>query len=199
MGVSMGRNYFKNARERMSQALIVPMFLLFSLMLVIGLGLMFEDISTTYAGYTALPTLKINDWVSILVSLSPTAVQIGMAYAYLSDKGNRWGAALAGMLFLFDMGTDVAYKAGNSSDPWVWLLAIFESFLVFTILSEGMTTLSIGMLHQLWPDFLSIMRQITIPNFGFADEEEEEEAPVRPVTRQTSFNADKPGGGLGGR
>lgn len=122
----------------------------------ISLGLAYEDYMSSYYGYSLFPTRKTNDFIIILAAALPQAGQVLFFYVFARSIDERRGAngiylLIILLLFSFDLGTDVFYKA-NGQAVWVWLLAVVESILLFTIGSEVLLSISFGILLEIIPD-----------------------------------------------
>ena len=147
-------NLFKSASQRIvSSPFIIVITLAFFLLFIIALGLSYESFQTTMRGYQMLPTAKINPWIVPLVALLPQVGQVAFTYVFAMDTRRRWGILIAFVLHAFDMVTDVLYKA-NGQEWYVWILALFESELLFTLGAVLGLTFSLGMLIELTPHAL---------------------------------------------
>lgn len=134
---------------------VIPIFIAFVILFIVGAGLSVESYFTNLAGYEGLPTQKVHEWVFPLVALLPQIGFITFFYIYLHDTTKRWALWLVFIFHLADMFTDVSYKTKNFSTPFaVWIVAILESELLFTIGAHILTTLSMGMIFELLPDFI---------------------------------------------
>jgi hypothetical protein len=150
----MGKDLFKEAAQKIeNSAFVVPITLIYLVMFVVALAIAFEDYSTTLAGYQAIPTRKINEWVIPCVALLPQIGQIGFAYLFVTDTGRGWAILIALALFFADAYTDVICK--TRTDHLVLndlsVTAFVETVIIYTLGSEVMLTLSFGMLIRLLP------------------------------------------------
>lgn len=159
----MSQIFKKSAQYIRSSPFIIPITLIFVLTFVVSCTIFFEDYSTSRLGYLDLPTLKANVWISWFVALIPQLLQIALLYVFIEDTHKRWALLIAFFAHFVDVGTDVWYKVTNHRDIIqhfdVWLIAFIESELIYSFGSEGMFTLSFGMLIQLFPDFLAQIRK----------------------------------------
>ena len=147
-------NVFRKAAERVENSpFIIPIFVVFVIMMIVGIGIFIEDYSTSFAGYTQLPTRKMNDWVIALVALLPQIGQIGFMYVFATDTDKRWAILIVFGLHFVDVATDVVYKA-DGLGLGSWVIAFVESEIVYTLGSEIMIVTSFGMLIRLFPAFI---------------------------------------------
>jgi hypothetical protein len=144
-------NVFKSAAQQIIKTpFVIVITLAFFLLFIISLGLSYESFMTTMRGYQMLPTAKINSWIIPLVALLPQVGQVAFTYVFAVDTRKRWGIFIAFILHLFDMLTDVYFKA-HGQDAWVYILAFFESEILFTLGAVLGLTFSLGMLIELLP------------------------------------------------
>ncbi len=147
-------NLFKSAAQNIKRSpFVIVITLVFFVLFIISLGLSYESFMTTMRGYEMLPTAKINPWIVPLVALLPQVGQVAFTYVFAMDTRKRWGIFIAFFLHLFDMLTDVYFKA-HGQDWWVYILAFFESEMLFTLGAVLGLTLSLGMLIELLPHAL---------------------------------------------
>ncbi|MCA1554657.1 MAG: hypothetical protein LC737_09795, partial [Chloroflexi bacterium] len=97
------------------------------------------------------------------------------------------GIFIAFFLHLFDMMTDVYFKA-NGQDWWVYVLAFFESELLFTLGAVLGLTFSLGMLIELLPHALeqtSLLFHNVTGALGLHEDplDEDEGRPAPPMRR----------------
>lgn len=145
---------FKKSADFLRQSVwIVPITLVFITMFVIAIGLSVEDYSTSLLGYIALPTRKANIWIPYFVALIPQVAQIGFFYMFMQNTEKRWTILVAFLCHIVDVSTDVYYKAAGQH-IYVWIIALLESEILYTLGSEIMLTASFGMLVELFPDFI---------------------------------------------
>jgi hypothetical protein len=142
---------FQKWAKNVTKEAIVPAFLLYTVLFIVGLGLMCMDIVSTQRGYALVPTQKVNPFLETwAVALIPTIGQIALGYAYLDDQTKRKELLVAGVLFSVDLFTDVFFKIGGSGTPKQWLIAGVESFFIYFVFSEMLVTFSFGMLKKTW-------------------------------------------------
>src|SRR3990172_809632 len=122
---------FHRAAKRIeNSSFVIPIFGVFVIMLVVGVGIFIEDYSTSLAGYQQLPTRKVNEWVIGLVALLPQIGQIGFMYVFATDTNKRWAILITAGLHLVDVATDVIYKASGLGFE-AWAVALVESEIVY--------------------------------------------------------------------
>jgi len=142
----------KAAKAIQKSPWVVPITLVFLALFVISILLMFEDYSTSLAGYQALPTRKANEWIEYFVAAIPQLAQVALVYVFVDNTTKKW-AILGGVgAWLLDSGLDIYYKSHDLG--WiVFGMAALETTAIYTFGSEIMFTLSLGMLIQLLPNF----------------------------------------------
>lgn len=148
-------NVFRTLREGTSRFIILawPIALL---MFTGSIFLMIEDFRTSYHGYSLVPTPKMDSvYVPIFVALLPQGVQILALYIFGRDTNRRGVLLLWLIMFLLDLGTDVAFKMNNTWSAYMFFWAIVESLAIFTIGSEGLFSFTGGFLWDTWRDFVS--------------------------------------------
>jgi len=153
-------NLFKKLAGKVrTSGLVIPVFLATLLTLAIGAGASVEDYGSSLYGYQLLPTHKVIDWVVPLVALLPQAGQIVFGFLYARDVDQRWAGLAWLALHVFDVGTDVYFKA-YAQPAWVWLAALIESEVIFSLGSETLLVLSGGLAFELWPSALRQARRL---------------------------------------
>ncbi len=171
------------ARRVKDSRFVIPITLVVLLGIVVGCFAFYEDYRSSYEGYRMLPTRKSGVEVIQMIALLPQVGQIIFFYMFgstaeRSEKTGRWKYNMvyfivAGFLLLFDLGTDMYFKAFGLP-PYVWGIAFVESITVFTIGSEVLLTGSIGIFIELVPIALKQLGSIFADLFG-----EDEDEPVR--------------------
>jgi hypothetical protein len=147
-------NLFKSFSQNIIKSpFVIVVTIVFGLLFIIAVGLSIEDYMTTLKGYELLPTAKANDWIIPLVALLPQVGQVAFTFTFASDTRRRWAILVAFGLHFIDVSTDVYFKA-YGRPLWVWLVALVESELLFTLGSELALTFSLGMLLELVPNAL---------------------------------------------
>lgn len=159
--------------------MVIPMALAVLLGIVIGLFAFYEDYQSSYNGYILLPTRKSGLEVIQVIALLPQVGQIIFFYMFGvtvetlpngKRRVNYLYFVIALFLLLFDLGTDMAFKA-SGGDVLVWVVAFVESITVFTIGSEMLLTASLGIFFELAPEALRQLGQVFGRLFGEDDED----------------------------
>lgn len=157
---------------------IIPVTLAVLLGVIIGAFAFYEDYQSSLHGYQLLPTRKSGEEVVQVIALLPQVGQIIFFYMFGNSiettpsgkqRINYIYFTIAFFLLLFDLGTDVYFKASGMSVA-VWVVAFVESITVFTIGSEMLLTASLGIFFELAPEALKQLGQIFARFLG--DEEE---------------------------
>lgn len=150
-----GNNFFRQTSSRILQShMVIFAFFIILAMTIIGLGLWWEDYSTSLLGYKMLPTPKANPWVIPLVALLPQIGSIGFAVIFLLDSSKKYASVISICLLLVDVFTDVVYKTSDfTAQPLTMGYAIAESLIIYTVGSEIMLAVCIPMLLMLFPHF----------------------------------------------
>lgn len=171
-----------------SKHIVVPAFIVFVILFVIAVGIGIEDYSTSYRGYELYPTNKINLWVIYLVAAIPQALQMGMVYfvvgfSVVDKKDRSWygfdmlyiAYLVMAVAWLFDGYWDYSAKsegfvAGAGGIYWP---AVFESFVIYSIFSELLFSISFPMVAKLTAPGLreigAVFAGVLDGVFGFAD------------------------------
>lgn len=164
---------------------VIPITLVVMLGVVIGMFAFYEDYQSSLHGYNLLPTRKSGQEVVQVIALLPQVGQIIFFYMFGNSietlpngrrKINYIYFIVAFFLLLFDLGTDIFFKA-YEQDFIVWIIAFVESVTVFTIGSEMLLTASIGLFFELAPEALKQTGQVFAACLG--DDEEAHQAARR--------------------
>lgn len=152
----------------------IPITLATMIGVVIGLFAFYEDYQSSLNGYRTLPTRKSGDEVVEVIALLPQIGQIIFFFMFgnsitISESGkriyNKMYFIVGGFLLLFDLGTDMFYKAYGL--PWYsWVIAFIKSITVFTIGSELLLMASIGIFFELAPEAFDQLGQLVAKIFG---------------------------------
>lgn len=154
---------FKNLAGKLSSGkTVIPISLIVLIGVIVGLFAFYEDYQSSKYGYGLLPTRKSGQEVIEVIALLPQVGQIIFFYMFgrtaeiLPDGRRRINYLyfiVAFFLLLFDLGTDMYFKA-SGMPLWVWGVAFVESITVFTIGSEMLLTASLGIFLELAPEVL---------------------------------------------
>lgn len=148
--------YFEKAANTVrGSALVIPIYLIFCALFIIGIGIWIEDYNTSLLGYSLIPTKKYGSYVGYFVAALPQVGQMAFFYMFLEAGGSRKYGIVTALFFLVDNVTDIVYKiAGNAM---LIPVAAIETFVIYTLGSEVALTISFGMLVELFPDVLSVL------------------------------------------
>jgi len=97
--------------------------------------------------------------------------------------------ALAGAALILDVGTDMAFRVGDAQGLAVYLIALFQSIILFTLGSEFLLVASLENIIEYLPDVLEAMAissnrlvdSFTNVAETFREDDEEE---IHPVSRR---------------
>jgi hypothetical protein len=165
------------AQKLRDSKFVIPVCLATILGVIVGAYAFYEDYQSSFQGYSMLPTRKSGVEIIEMIALLPQIGQIIFFYMFGNSvevlpngrrRVNYLYFFIAFFLLLFDMGTDMYFKA-SGMDFVVWVIAFIESITVFTIGSEMLLTASIGILFELAPEAMRQLAQI----FGRMFEEDE--------------------------
>lgn len=173
-------NNFATVAGKMTKnsRMAIPMFLAAGLGVVIGLFAAWEDYNSSWYGYDMLPTRKTGQEVVTVIALLPQVGQIIFFYMFGRSvelvngrrKVNYLYFFIAFFLLLFDMGTDMFFKASGLA-WYVWIVAFVESITIFTIGSEMLLTGAAGLFIELAP---KAFKQVAHIFAEFAGDDEDE-------------------------
>jgi hypothetical protein len=145
---------FKRAANAIkSSPWIIPITLAFVVAVIVSVLIMYEDYSTSLAGYAGLETRKANSWIVYVVALLPQLLQIILGYTFVEDNKKYWAAIGIFLAYSVDVFLDVYFKA-NGLGWESWVVAFIETNIIYTFGSEWLFLVSGGMLVQLLPHFL---------------------------------------------
>ncbi len=163
---------------------VIPITLVVLVGIVIGGFAFYEDYQSSLHGYNLLPTRKSGQEVVAVIALLPQVGQIIFFYAFGVSievingrrKMNYLYFAVAFFLLLFDLGTDMYFKA-SGMPFWVWVIAFVESITIFTIGSEMLLTASVGLFFELAPEALKQLGRVFANLFGDDEPQGQERRP----------------------
>ena len=147
---------------------VIPVTLAVLFGVVIGAFAFYEDYQSSLHGYGMLPTRKSGQEVIQVIALLPQVGQIIFFYMFGNSievlpngrrRINYIYFTIAFFLLLFDLGTDMYFKASGLLLA-VWVIAFVESITVFTIGSEMLLTASLGLFFELAPEALKQVGQM---------------------------------------
>ena len=150
---------------------VVPIFLIFTALLLIGTVFSIVDYVTTLEGIQMLPTRRVWPGIDYAVALLPWLLIAACGYILTAldrSASQRIRVASKGMVTFqnlrnvvllvwvisigIDVATDTYYKASaNFYDPYIWIVALIESVFIYTLGSDMLTLIGFGMVWELWP------------------------------------------------
>lgn len=151
---------FTKAASRLQDSkFVIPITLAVMVGIIIGAFAFYEDYQSSLHGYALLPTRKSGQEVMQVIALLPQVGQIIFFYMFGNSIETLPGGKrrinylyfiIAFFLLLFDLGTDMYFKA-SGMPVGVWVIAFVESITIFTIGSEMLLTASLGIFFELAP------------------------------------------------
>lgn len=175
------------ARRLKDSKFVIPVTVAVIAGAIIGMFAFYEDYMSSLEGYRMLPTRKSGYEVIQVIALLPQVGQIIFFYMFGRSvetlpsgrrRVNHLYFTIAFFLLLFDLGTDMYFKA-SGMPLTVWAIAFVESITVFTIGSEMLLTASLGIFFELAPEALTQTANI----FGAIVGDDESEHTREPVRR----------------
>lgn len=170
---------FAEKAEKLKESkFVIPITLAVFLGIVIGAFAFYEDYYSSLQGYMMLPTRKSGDEVVQVIALLPQIGQIIFFYMFGRSvvttasgrkRFNLLYFIIAFFLLLFDLGTDMYFKAFGMA-AYVYVVAFVESITVFTIGSEMLLTASLGIFIELVPEALKQLGDVFSSLFSEDDE-----------------------------
>lgn len=131
----------------------VLLFFVFSCLTIACGFINYEDYMTTYLGYKAFPTVKATPWIAHAVAFVITFGDIALGVSFLMDTRASWKAFAALGFLVTDATFDIYFKtSGFTMGAGFTMLAIAETIIIYTLLSEMMFTLVAGITLELLPD-----------------------------------------------
>ncbi len=141
-------------REKPAVMLIV--FLVLIALLAVSVFLFVTDYITSVYGYQQLQTQRVSDFEAWFVGALPQLVQVAFLFMALERK-NPLFAIIAGSAFLVDVGTDVTFRIGDATGFGVWMTAILQSVILFTMGSEFLLVAAMENIIEYLPNVLESM------------------------------------------
>lgn len=173
--------FAKAASKLKESKFVIPITLAVMVGIVIGAFAFYEDYQSSLHGYDLLPTRKSGQEIVVVIALLPQVGQIIFFYMFGNSievlpsgkrRINYIYFIIAFFLLLFDLGTDVYFKASGMSLV-VWIIAFVESITIFTIGSEMLLTASLGVFFELAPESLKQLGHFFV-NFISDDENQDQ-------------------------
>lgn len=129
--------------------MVIPVFIAFVVLLLIGVNGFVEDYKTSKMGYAQVPTQKTSQSVIAWMALLPQIITVTIGYIAV-DRNSKWAWVVVVSATVWDLYTDVTFKAAVSGQ---YIIATAESLLLYTLGSEIAITVAAGMLIELFPKF----------------------------------------------
>ena len=151
----------------------IPATIVFSVLLYVSLRIFMRDIETTMWGYQQFPTNKggadISLYVALFFPLMQTACgYLAIALGFDDDKSNdKWAiffTILTLLGFAFDAGMDIFFRVHMVLTPTVFAVAVFETFVIYTLGSEVMLSVCLAAVLVMLPygirDFFDLIKRL---------------------------------------
>ncbi|MBN1123134.1 MAG: hypothetical protein JXJ17_18825 [Anaerolineae bacterium] len=176
------------ASWRQKPAAMLLVFLVLVALLAVSVYLFVTDYFTSVYGYNLLGTQRVSVAEAWFVGALPQLVQVAFGFMALERRNWVFGA-LAGAALVLDVGTDMAFRVGDAQGLAVYLIALFQSIVLFTLGSEFLLVASLENIIEYLPDVLEAMAissnrlvdSFTNVAETFREDNEEE---IHPVSRR---------------
>lgn len=150
-------NFFHQAVSRLRNSpFIVPIYLALLIGFIISIGIIIEDYSTSLLGYSMIPTQRANEWIVPLVAALPQVAQVIFLYVFLRDTSSYIYLIVAVLIHLVDAGTDIYFKSYGGTQHIA--VAIVETEIIYTLGSEVLFTMTLGLLLESVGDFVTQLK-----------------------------------------
>lgn len=143
-----------NWRQKPASMLLV--FLVLVALFAISVFLFVVDYTTSVWGYGQLGTRRVSDAEAWFVGALPQLVQVAFGFMAL-ERRNWLFAGLAGAALLIDVGTDFTYRVGDAQGAAIYVTALIQSILLYTLGSEFLLVASLENIIEYLPDVLEAM------------------------------------------
>lgn len=141
-------------RERPAAMLLV--FLVLIALLGVSFYLFVTDYLTSVYGYERLGTQTVSQAEAWFVGALPQLVQVAFGFMALERRNWVFGG-IAGAALLVDIGTDVTYRVGDEAAFALYMVALVQSVILFTLGSEFLLVASLENIVEYMPDVLEAM------------------------------------------
>jgi hypothetical protein len=183
------------ASWRQKPAAMLLVFLVLVALLAVSIYLFVTDYITSVHGYGLLGTQRVSEAEAWFVGALPQLVQVAFGFMAL-ERRNWLFAVLAGGAFVVDVGTDMAFRVGDLTGISIYIIALLQSVILFTLGSEFLLVASLENIIEYLPDVLEAMaissNRLVDSFSNVADTfREDDEQDIHPVSRRK--------GGRGGR
>lgn len=176
---------------RQKPASMLLVFLVLVALLAVAVFLFVIDYITSVYGYYQLGTERVVDAEAWFVGALPQLVQVAFGFMAL-ERRNWLFAILAGAAFVTDVGTDMTFRVGDASGFSIYMIAVMQSVILFTLGSEFLLVASLENIIEYLPDVLEAMaissNRLVSSFTRVADtfQEDEDEDDVQPARRKGS-------------
>ena len=144
------------ASWRQKPAAMLLVFLVLVALLAVSIFLFVTDYITSVYGYFQLGTARVSDAEAWFVGALPQLVQVALFFMALERRNWVFGA-IAGAAFLVDATTDFVYRIGDLRTFGIYVTALLQSVLLFTLGSEFLLVASLENIIEYLPDVLEAM------------------------------------------
>ena len=141
---------------RQKPAAMLLVFLVLIALLAVSVFLFVTDYITSLYGYYRLGTERVSDAEAWFVGALPQLVQVAFGFMAL-ERRNWLFAVLAGAALLVDVGTDMTFRVGEAQSFAVYMTALIQSIVLFTLGSEFLLVASLENVIEYFPDVLEAM------------------------------------------
>jgi hypothetical protein len=135
---------------------MVIVFLVLVALLAVSVFLFVTDYITSVYGYTLLGTQSVSKAEAYFVGALPQLVQVAFGFMAL-ERRNWLFAGIAGAALLVDVGTDVAFRVGETPTAGLFVIAFLQTMILFTLGSEFLLVASLENIIEYSPDVLEAM------------------------------------------
>jgi hypothetical protein len=141
---------------RQKPASMLLVFLVLVALFAVSVFLFVVDYTTSVWGYGQLGTRRVSDAEAWFVGALPQLVQVAFGFMAL-ERRNWLFAGLAGAALLVDVGTDFTYRVGDAQGTAIYVTALIQSIVLYTLGSEFLLVASLENLIEYLPDVLEAM------------------------------------------
>jgi hypothetical protein len=141
---------------RQKPASMLLVFLVLVALFAVSVFLFVVDYTTSVWGYGQLGTRRVSDAEAWFVGALPQLVQVAFGFMAL-ERRNWLFAGLAGAALLVDVGTDFTYRVGDAQGTAIYVTALIQSILLYTLGSEFLLVASLENIIEYLPDVLEAM------------------------------------------
>jgi len=144
------------ASWRQKPAAMLLVFLVLVALLAVSIFLFVTDYITSVYGYGLLETQNVSTAEAWFVGALPQLVQVAFGFMAL-ERRNWLFAALAGAALVVDVGTDMTFRIGETQSLIIYMTALLQSIVLFTLGSEFLLVASLENIIEYLPDVLEAM------------------------------------------